>query len=444
MIAFEGENFWVSEMHPCTDKGFVLDRIATHRGRRRHRHGPGDGGGLRGPASTTVAKLKHVIILTDGISAPGDFEGIAQAMAADRITVLDRGHRRATPTRSCSRRSPGIGNGRYYVADDPAPGAADLRQGDGDGQQVGHQRAAVHAAGRPADARCSPRSTSTRPRSCWATSMTRPKPTSEVILATEKGDPLLAWWRYGLGMTRGVHLRRQGPLGRRVADLAAVRQVLGPGRPPRDAQGRGQGDRRAGRPQGPQGDRSSLDAIEPSGRFLNRADDRADADRPAARHEEAGDGADRPRAATRPSSTPTQPGSYQLDVHPDPGRPGHGQQSRGLAVGYPDELRLRPTNTELLRVDRRGTGGRFDPKPESVFDAARADRAAGHAALALPGRGGRAALRARRGPAADRPDPAAVPPAADSRFPRGRLDRTIVDRRSGRSSTSRVSVLSVP
>jgi hypothetical protein len=31
--------------------------------------------------------------------------------------------------------------------------------------------------------------------------MTRPKPTSEVILITEKGDPLLAWWRYGLGMS---------------------------------------------------------------------------------------------------------------------------------------------------------------------------------------------------------------------------------------------------
>ena len=30
---------------------------------------------------------------------------------------------------------------------------------------------------------------------------TRPKPTSELILATEKGDPLLAWWRYGLGMS---------------------------------------------------------------------------------------------------------------------------------------------------------------------------------------------------------------------------------------------------
>src|SRR5207248_5641351 len=30
---------------------------------------------------------------------------------------------------------------------------------------------------------------------------TRPKPTSELILASDKGDPLLSWWRYGLGMS---------------------------------------------------------------------------------------------------------------------------------------------------------------------------------------------------------------------------------------------------
>jgi hypothetical protein len=45
-----------------------------------------------------------------------------------------------------------------------------------------------------------------------------------------------------------------------------------------------------------------------------------------------------------------------------------GRQTRGLAVGYPDELRLRPTNTELLRSIAGTTGGKFDPKPESVFD----------------------------------------------------------------------------
>ena len=49
--------------------------------------------------------------------------------------------------------------------------------------------------------------------------VTRPKPTAEVILATESGDPLLAWWRYGLGMTRRLHLRRQGAVGRGM-DLA--------------------------------------------------------------------------------------------------------------------------------------------------------------------------------------------------------------------------------
>ena len=31
--------------------------------------------------------------------------------------------------------------------------------------------------------------------------VTRPKPTCEFILATESGEPLLVWWRYGLGMS---------------------------------------------------------------------------------------------------------------------------------------------------------------------------------------------------------------------------------------------------
>src|SRR5581483_8195255 len=43
------------------------------------------------------------------------------------------------------------------------------------------------------------------------------------------------------------------------------------------------------------------------------------------------------------------------------------QQSRGLAVGYSDELRLRPANKELLQSVARVSGGRFDPTPEAVF-----------------------------------------------------------------------------
>jgi hypothetical protein len=46
--------------------------------------------------------------------------------------------------------------------------------------------------------------------------VTRAKPTSEVVLATENGDPLLTWWRYGLGMSvafSGYVVRLQPVLG---------------------------------------------------------------------------------------------------------------------------------------------------------------------------------------------------------------------------------------
>jgi hypothetical protein len=44
-------------------------------------------------------------------------------------------------------------------------------------------------------------------------------------------------------------------------------------------------------------------------------------------------------------------------------------QSRGLAVGYADELRLRPTNEELLKSLARVSGGKYNPQPEEVFAA---------------------------------------------------------------------------
>ena len=86
VIAFEGDVFWVSEVHPCSDKGFVLDRVSTIEA---------GGGTDMYPAMVeafealqqTTAKLKHVILLTDGQSAPGDFEGVSQSMIAAKITI---------------------------------------------------------------------------------------------------------------------------------------------------------------------------------------------------------------------------------------------------------------------------------------------------------------------------------------------------------------------
>jgi Ca-activated chloride channel homolog len=64
----------------------------------------------------------------------------------------------------------------------------------------------------------------------------------------------------------------------------------------------------------------------------------------------------------------TQPGPYQLMFSQTRDNQALGRQTRGLAIGYPDELRLRPVNTELLKSIAGASGGRFSPRPESVFE----------------------------------------------------------------------------
>jgi len=72
----------------------------------------------RGQADRNPGKTQHVIVLTDGVSEPADFEGIAQSMTQAKIT--------------CSTVAVGddcdfklleeiarIGNGRYYASEDP-------------------------------------------------------------------------------------------------------------------------------------------------------------------------------------------------------------------------------------------------------------------------------------------------------------------------------------
>jgi Ca-activated chloride channel homolog len=62
-----------------------------------------------------------------------------------------------------------------------------------------------------------------------------------------------------------------------------------------------------------------------------------------------------------------QSGRYLLDLGLSRDGVPLAPQSRGLVVGYPDELRLRPTDEDLLRELSRLTGGTFRPSPEAVF-----------------------------------------------------------------------------
>ena len=169
----------------------------------------------------TPAKLKHVIILTDGISAPGDFVGIAATMQSARITVLDRRRRRAMPTTTLLEEIARTGQGRYYVTDDPAAipqifakETVTASKSAIDEQPFVPQVVRATQTFADLDLEDAP--------FLLGYVMTRPKPTCEVILASEKGDPLLVWWRYGLGMTVAFTSDAKSPLGGRVAHLAGL------------------------------------------------------------------------------------------------------------------------------------------------------------------------------------------------------------------------------
>jgi Ca-activated chloride channel homolog len=112
----------------------------------------------------------------------------------------------------------------------------------------------------------------------------------------------------------------------------------------------------------------SLDAIEPSGRFLNKVATEltlVDPRLATSKLEMAQVAPGRYQA----EFDATQQGSYQLMFSQTRESQLLGRQTRGLAVGYPDELRLRPTNSELLRSIAAAAGGRFDVKAEAVFEA---------------------------------------------------------------------------
>jgi hypothetical protein len=196
--------------------------------------------------------------------------------------------------------------------------------------------------------------------------VTRPKPTSEFILASESGEPVLSWWRYGLGMsvafTSDISPRWSsewlswpgfGPFWAQVIRHAMRKS---------SAEGAFVTVERQGRRA-----RVVLDAVDPLGRFINSAETGLSLIGPDLETE-------------RLSLRQTAPGRYETEFDvTDRGaylmelqqKTATGdvrmRQNRALVVGYPDELRLRPTNETLLQEIADATGGRYNPTIEDLF-----------------------------------------------------------------------------
>jgi hypothetical protein len=201
--------------------------------------------------------------------------------------------------------------------------------------------------------------------------VTRPKPTSEVILATEKGDPLLAWWRYGLGMsvafTSDAKARWSAEWltwpGFGKFWTQVIRQAMRKG----DARGIQIATARK-----EEGTEISVDAVDAVGRFLNDATVELTLIDPSLQRKTI------KLPQTAPGryvdSIPTSAsGAYHLEINVQQNGQSLYRQSRGITVGYSDELRIKPTNDSLLQEISKQTGGHFNPPAADLF---RSDRTA--------------------------------------------------------------------
>jgi Ca-activated chloride channel family protein len=314
---------------------------------------------LRGAA----AKLKHVIILTDGISAPGDFQGITADMASSQITVSTVGIGQGAHEELLKQIAE-WGSGRFYFTDDPGA----IPQIFTKETMTASKSAISELPFLPQTVRPSAAMGGIDLESApflLGYVITRPKPTSEVILASESGDPLLSWWRYGLGMSVaftsdaksrwGAEWLSWSGFGKFWAQV--VRHAM------RRSEAKGfhvQIEPSPGRAV------VTIDAADPTGAFLNEAESALKVIDPGLTTREVGLEQIAPGRYRGEFATPDE-GSYHLELTQQSQGQVLYRQSRGLAVNYPEELRLRPTNETLLRGIATATGGAYDPAPEVIF-----------------------------------------------------------------------------
>jgi len=195
--------------------------------------------------------------------------------------------------------------------------------------------------------------------------MTRPKPTSEVILATEKGDPLLAWWRYGLGMTAAFTSDAKT---RWAAEwmtwpgygkfwTQVVRQVMR------------KSDMRGIQTQVIRKNQEALisvDAVSEVGQFLNDARVEVTMIDPTLKQVKRSLQQSAP-GRYEDNFQMNRPGAYHMEISVKQNDQVLYRQSRGMIVGYSDELRIRPTNINLLQQIAAVSGGKYSPTANEIF-----------------------------------------------------------------------------
>ena len=365
VIAFDGSSFWVSEMRPASQKTAVMDRIASIEA---------GGGTTMYPAleeafralQSTESRLKHVIILSDGYSTPGDFEGLTQQMAAAHMTVSTVGIGDAD--QAMLEQIARLGDGRYYFSKDPSS----IPQIFARETMTAGKSAIQEEPFLPIQVRATPVLQDVdfdEAPFLLGHVMTRPKATGEIILTTEQGDPLLAWWRYGLGMSVAFTSDAQSRWAAEWLTWEGFNrfwaQII------RHCMRRS--DMKNFNLQIKHSDgvcHVSIDSLHPDGEFVNGArtvlslicDNHSTETIPV---KQTGPGRYEARFPT-----PANSRSWQMQITQSLNNSTMFQQSRGFVSGYNAEYRMKPDNAELLQNVAQQSGGTWKVDPKDVFQPA--------------------------------------------------------------------------
>jgi uncharacterized membrane protein len=143
------------------------------------------------------AKVKHILLLTDGLSSGGDYDRLTQQMMQNGVTLSTIAIG-SDADFSLLQRLANLGKGRYFEGNDPFEVPQMVIK---DTQEVA-RAAIVEEAFRPVQSGSSPIlegiDVSQMPPLLGYVSTT-PKPTSQVLLISNQVDPVLSEWQYGLG-----------------------------------------------------------------------------------------------------------------------------------------------------------------------------------------------------------------------------------------------------
>ncbi|RVU44051.1 VWA domain-containing protein [Lujinxingia sediminis] len=312
------------------------------------------------------ARVKHIILLTDGMSEPGTiFTRIMPAMRIENITVTTVAVGDGAET-SMLRRIAERGSGRYHFTNNPYNVPQIFTQ-----ETRTVARSAL--AEEPIRAQVAGRAQLLE-GIAWNAApyllgyvTTRPKPQSEVLLTVEGGDPLLARWRVGLGKTAAFTSDLKNRWGAEWVRWPGYAQLWA--QLIRDTMRTDDRDRLPMRVV-LDGERARVmvDAIGEDDRFINdldsvlRVTDPEGNDSQVTLHQ---------RAPGRYEASFPLPqfGAYQLAAQHDRAGDTFAVSQASLAYPYPREMTyLEPNEALIAQIVAMGKG-EMDPSPEAIFDA---------------------------------------------------------------------------